>query len=579
MKGGKFIKKIIFIVVVFMIGVISVDARVDKIYSAEKIDGMYIRKISNSGKEVTRHGGFIRRVSDNQFVYCVEPFVDLVNNHTYDIYDSNYTAILNITDEIWNRISLIAYYGYQYGNHTEDYWYYITQIMIWRTVYPEGEFYFTDTLGGDNNINKYAKEIAEIESLVNNHYLTPEFEEIKVNQGETKRFVDKNNVLSMYEVIDNTNVVIEGNELVINGENIGIENIELRKNNDIYEEQPLVYSSDDSQKVLSAGYIEPVSCMINIEVIGYTLKIIKVDALTGDALKMDGIKFNIYDANTNEFIMEVMTDDNGEIIIDNLSKGSYKIKEIDNQEIPGYEINEKEIYFEITGEEEIITVEFPNNPVLGALKVLKVNEDGNSLAGVTFGLYQSDGALVDIVVTDESGIALFENLQAGTYQLKELATIDGYLLDETVHEIELKLENNKLETVTIKLVNYQPKGSLEIIKVDTNNNPLPETEFVLYDSNRKEIKKAKTNSEGKIIVDNLLLGKYYLEEITPADGYQLLDDIIEFEINNNKEVITITVTNEKIDIDIPDTEISMNIDDYILEKRKNLLRRSLNLSE
>lgn len=572
MKGGKFIKKIIFIVVVFMIGVISVDARVDKIYSAEKIDGMYIRKISNSGKEVTRHGGFIRRVSDNQFVYCVEPFVDLVNNHTYDIYDSNYTAILNITDEIWNRISLIAYYGYQYGNHTEDYWYYITQIMIWRTVYPEGEFYFTDTLGGDNNINKYAKEIAEIESLVNNHYLTPEFEEIKVNQGDTKRFVDKNNVLSMYEVIDNTNVVIEGNELVINGENIGIENIELRKNNDIYEEQPLVYSSDDSQKVLSAGYIEPVSCMINIEVIGYTLKIIKVDALTGDTLKMAGIKFNIYDANTNEFITEAITDDNGKIIIDNLSKGSYKIKEIDNQEIPGYEINEKEIYFEITGEEEIITVEFPNNPVLGALKVLKVNEDGNSLAGVTFGLYQSDGTLVDIAITDESGIALFENLKTGTYQLKELATIDGYLLDETVHEIELKLENNKLETVTIKLVNYQPKGSLEIIKVDTNNNPLPETEFVLYDSNRKEIKKAKTNSEGKIIVDNLLLGKYYLEEITPADGYQLLDDIIEFEINNNKEVITITVTNEKIDIDIPDTEISMNIDDYILEKRKNLLK-------
>ena len=572
MKGGKFIKKIIFIVVVFMIGVISVDARVDKIYSAEKIDGMYIRKISDSGKEVTRHGGFIRRVSDNQFVYCVEPFVDLVNNHTYDIYDSNYTAILNITDEIWNRISLIAYYGYQYGNHTEDYWYYITQIMIWRTVYPEGEFYFTDTLGGDNNINKYAKEIAEIESLVNNHYLTPEFEEIKVNQGETKRFVDKNNVLSMYEVIDNTNVVIEGNELVINGENIGIENIELRKNNDIYEEQPLVYSSDDSQKVLSAGYIEPVSCMINIEVIGYTLKIIKVDALTGDTLKMAGIKFNIYDANTNEFITEAITDDNGKIIIDNLSKGSYKIKEIDNQEIPGYEINEKEIYFEITGEEEIITVEFPNNPVLGALKVLKVNEDGNSLAGVTFGLYQSDGALVDIVVTDESGIALFENLQAGTYQLRELATIDGYLLDETVHEIELKLKNNKLETITIKLVNYQPKGSLEIIKVDTNNNPLPETEFILYDSNRKEIKKAKTDNEGKIIVDNLLLGKYYLEEITPADGYQLLDDIIEFEINNNKEVITITVTNEKIDIDIPDTEISMNIDDYILEKRKNLLK-------
>lgn len=567
------IKKIVLVVFIFIVGMISVNAKTDDIYAAEKIDGMYIRKISSSGKEVSKQGGFIRRTSDNSFVYCVEPFVDLINYYTYDVYNNNQANYLEIDEKTWERISLIAYYGYQYGNHTEDYWYYITQVMIWRTVDPEASFYFTNTLGGENDERLYAKEIEEIESLVSNHYVTPEFDEIVLKEGETKRFSDKNNVLSNYVVVGNSNVTIEDNELVVTKDTIGNEDIILRKDSNNFSDVPLVYINPDSQKVLAVGNLEPVSCKVNVKVTGYSLKIIKVDALTGDALKMTGIKFNIYDADTNEFIMEVITDDNGEIIIDKLlSKGNYKIKEVNNQTIDGYEINDEEIYFEITGEEDLVTIEFPNNPVLGAIKVLKTNEDGNALAGVTFGLYQSDGTLVDIVVTDESGIALFENLQAGTYQLKELATTNGYLLDETVHEIELKLENNKLETVTIKLVNYQPKGSLEIIKVDTNNNPLPETEFVLYDSNRKEIKKTKTDSEGKIIIDNLLLGKYYLEEITPAEGYQLLDDIIEFEINNNKEVITITVTNEKIDIDIPDTEISMNIDDYILEKRKNLLK-------
>lgn len=567
------IKKIILVVFIFIGGMISVNAKTDDIYAAEKIDGMYIRKISSSGKEVNKQGGFIRRTSDNSFVYCVEPFVDLINYYTYDVYNNNQDKYLGIDKNTWEKLSLIAYYGYQYGNHTEDYWYYITQVMIWRTVDPEASFYFTNTLGGENDERLYVKEIEEIESLVSNHYVTPEFEEIVLKEGETKRFSDKNNVLSNYVVVGNSNVTIEDNELVVTKDTIGNEDIILRKDSNNFSDVPLVYINPDSQKVLAVGNLEPVSCKVNVKVTGYSLKIIKVDALTGDALKIAGIKFNIYDADTNEFIMEVITDDNGEIIIDKLlSKGNYKIKEVNNQTIDGYEINDEEIFFEITGEEDLVTIEFPNNPVLGAIKVLKTNEDGNALAGVTFGLYQSDGTLVDIIVTDESGIALFENLQASTYQLKELATLDGYLLDETVHEIELKLENNKLETVTIKLVNYQPKGSLEIIKVDTNNNPLPETEFVLYDSNRKEIKKTKTDSEGKIIIDNLLLGKYYLEEITPAEGYQLLDDIIEFEINNNKEVITITVTNEKIDIDIPDTEISMNIDDYILEKRKNLLK-------
>ena len=142
--------KKILLLVVFFLGVISVDAATEKIYVGDKIPGMYIRKVSSDGNETVKQGGFIRRVSDNKAVYCVEPFVLLIDNYIYTSYTSDYANALNISEDVWKKISLIAYYGYGYDNHTEDYWYYITQMMIWREVDPDAEFYFTKTLGGEN---------------------------------------------------------------------------------------------------------------------------------------------------------------------------------------------------------------------------------------------------------------------------------------------------------------------------------------------------------------------------------------------------------------------------------------------
>lgn len=57
-----------------------------------------------------------------------------------------------MTEEEWEKISLIAYYGYGYFdskvNHTDLKWYSVTQFMIWQVV-PHGyDIYFTDKLDG-----------------------------------------------------------------------------------------------------------------------------------------------------------------------------------------------------------------------------------------------------------------------------------------------------------------------------------------------------------------------------------------------------------------------------------------------
>ena len=557
-----------FVVIVFLMGLLDVHASEEKIYIGERIPDVYIRKISSTGEETVKQGLFIRRRSDNHFVYCIEPFVSLINNHTYAGVTSNYPEILGVSEEDWQKISLIAYYGYQYDSHTADYWYYITQVMIWRIIDPTAEFYFTDSLGSANNPDLFAEEIKEIEDLVAKHNLTPEFEDINVLLGTETRFADKNNVLAEFSIEANDLVTIEGNELVVSGNKLGSYEINLQKNNNNYSAAPIIYYNEESQNVLAPGYQDAITKTITINITGAPLQIIKKDLVSKEIIPIADIKFLIYNEN-DELVLDCLTNSEGICETNNaLGLGKYKIIEDDKQIIPGYEINKEPIYLEVT-DSNLVTVEFFNEPVTGEVKIIKMNEDNTKLTGVLFGLYQADGSLVDIKETDENGEVLFSNLLLGQYQIKELATIDNYLLSEEVYNIELTIDNYTT-TQTVEIINYQPKGSIEIIKTDSNNNYISNTEFTLYDQNMNVLEIVETDVTGKAIINDLLPGKYYIKETKAHPEYQLVTDLIEIEIKENKEIITVNIINEKIEIPIPDTAIEYHIDVFILENKKKI---------
>ena len=241
-------KKVIFFLISFLLATNVVSASSERIYAGDKIPGMFIRKIDESGKITNKQGGFLRRVSDNAFVYCLEPFIALIDGDEYEEYSKDFLDDLNISEEVWEDISLIAYYGYMYDDHTEDYWYYITQMMIWRKVAPNAQFYFTDTLGGNINNNLYQDEIKEIESLVSRHKLLPALNDVNLLYGEDTIITDASGVLSDYEIIEDFDLVqIQDNKLKINGNKIGSFAIELVKKSDNYETSALVYIDSESQ--------------------------------------------------------------------------------------------------------------------------------------------------------------------------------------------------------------------------------------------------------------------------------------------------------------------------------------------
>ena len=95
--------------------------------------------------------------------------------------------------------------------------------------------------------------------------------------------------------------------------------------------------------------------------------------------------------------------------------------------------------------------------------------------------------------------------------------------------------------------NYKKNETrITIIKKDQESEKkLEGVEFEILDENKKIIYSGlKTNSEGKIVLDNLIPGTYYLKEIKTIDGYELYTELIEVKVELNEEVV-VTVNNKK----------------------------------
>lgn len=110
------------------------------------------------------------------------------------------------------------------------------------------------------------------------------------------------------------------------------------------------------------------------------------------------------------------------------------------------------------------------------LKVLKLNEAGNPLAGATFDLY-NDKAHTNVIGTgtsDSNGNVIFKNsaneeisLQSGTYYIVETVAPAGYNVYGKVIEVEIPVQYNSVFTKNTWVKNAPTNGAVEITVTDT----------------------------------------------------------------------------------------------------------------
>lgn len=102
------------------------------------------------------------------------------------------------------------------------------------------------------------------------------------------------------------------------------------------------------------------------------------------------------------------------------------------------------------------------------------------------------------------------------------------------------------ETTDVKLNQSYSQNytKIEIIKKDgKGQNALKGGIFNLYDEkNNLLYTDLTTDEKGKIVIENLIPGKYYLEEIVAPEGYSKLEDRVEIDLKLN-QTYKVTVNN------------------------------------
>lgn len=300
------------------------------------------------------------------------------------------------------------------------------------------------------------------------------------------------------------------------------------------------------------------------------IKIIKVDE-NDQRVKKAGIKFKIKNIDTNKYVCQKITYPNDKTVCEYettsdgtlitpypLNYGNYQVEEVD-EKITGYLWNKTPLKFNINenstivknGDDSIIELRFKNTEVKGKITINKFGEKftieknkysytTKKLENVLFGVYDEDKNLIKRIYTDKNGYAEITNLKLGVYYIKELQTPKGYILDNKEYKIELTYKDQYTSIVTsnINLKNYLEKGTLEFTKTDfVSSEVIPNTLIEIYDENDKLIFTGKTDKKGKIIIDDLKLGKYYIVEKEPATGYTITTEKVYFEIKENKEIV------------------------------------------
>ncbi|MFR5984710.1 MAG: SpaA isopeptide-forming pilin-related protein [Bacilli bacterium] len=357
----------------------------------------------------------------------------------------------------------------------------------------------------------------------------------------------------------------------------------------------------DFEIVINNDSDEDITKIISNAEIKAKLKLIKVDSESRKILVRDGIKFRIKNLDTGEYVCQNVTYPGQEKICVFETKdgmfitpyvlgyGNYQIEELEEQSIPGYVWNSVPLKFSIDENSKFIQddefglmleVQFENKEVKGEVEIKKVGEklviengtfryEEIELDGVHYDLiadgdiYAGDGTLIykdkqlikSFVTKD--GYFKLTNLYLGKYCLIETKTVGNHVLNSKPYCFEIKYKDQY--TDTIKLVinqkNYLAKGDFELSKVDlSTGEPVEGALIEIYTEDDILIYSGRTDKLGKLYVKGLESGKKYkfVEKEAP-EGYILNDEIHEFEILNNGDIVKDTLSNEKIVIDVPNT--------------------------
>lgn len=288
-------------------------------------------------------------------------------------------------------------------------------------------------------------------------------------------------------------------------------------------------------------------------------------------------------AKKDELVVTLETNTKGTAISKQLYLGKYRV--VEKTSPYGFILNRTVNHIELTyaGQNEKVTntsTSFTNDrqkAEIDLTKVLEQNEKFNignnaEIRNVSFGLYADEDlkaangtvipkdGLLEIITCNEKGKATFTtDLPIGSYYVKEISTDSHYILSEKKYPVVFEYAGQDTATVRISVNDGEPieneiiYGTIEGLKIDreTGEN-IAGALFGMFKAEEKELSEktailtAESNEEGIFTFENVPYGEYIVRELKPATGYLPNVESYPVTISENKEVVEITVLNDKI---------------------------------
>ena len=277
--------------------------------------------------------------------------------------------------------------------------------------------------------------------------------------------------------------------------------------------------------------------VIQKEIVNKTVKgkieITKVDNASN---KIANVKFNILDENS-KVVETITTNKDGVATSKELPMGNYYYQEV---EVPaGYVMDTNKYSFAVTNSTTIKKTVI-NKVAVGQLKVIKYDNAGNKLAGVTFNILDEQGNVVDTITTGKDGSAITKTLKLGTYYYQEISAPSNVKIDTTKYLFKLSTDG---QIITKNIVNFYQEGKLKVIKVDENNKPLQGVKFNILDSNKNVIDTIVTDKNGVAESKDLEKGSYYFQEIEAPAGIIVDNTMYDFKVEYDGQVVIKNIVN------------------------------------
>ena len=242
------------------------------------------------------------------------------------------------------------------------------------------------------------------------------------------------------------------------------------------------------------------------------LKIVKLEE--GTKIPLEGAVFSVYDPEGRK-VGSFSTSPDGTVIIPLTLEGHYTVTE----EIPPqyHLLPEERTQHADVEYNKVATLTFWNAPY-GSIRVQKLSDTGDALNGVTVQIKHIESGEVQTAKTKIGGVAVFDQLQPGGWEVRELAGISGWIADtDTVQTVSVVA--GKTSDVTI--INKELPG-LRIIKYERGTmKAMPNVSFEIF-RDAESLGIFQTDEFGEILLTDCKPATYRAEERdTGGDGHVL----------------------------------------------------------